>query len=42
MLLKLAEIGIAMEKAVGAGDPDLVIQCLLSALAHEQQAADGE
>ncbi|PFH36128.1 putative vacuolar protein sorting 16 [Besnoitia besnoiti] len=42
MLLKLAELNIAAAKAVGAGDPDLVMQCLFSALAHEQQAAAGE
>ncbi|RQX67510.1 putative vacuolar protein sorting 16, partial [Toxoplasma gondii CAST] len=42
MLLKLAELNIAMEKAVGSGDPDLVMQCLYSALAHEQQATGEE
>ncbi|CBZ50492.1 vps16-like protein, related [Neospora caninum Liverpool] len=42
MLLKLAELNIATEKAVGAGDPDLVMQCLYSALAHEQQTTGDE
>eukprot|EP00923_Selenidium_pygospionis_P000379 GHVN01000711.1.p1 GENE.GHVN01000711.1~~GHVN01000711.1.p1 ORF type:complete len:879 (-),score=117.10 GHVN01000711.1:5584-8220(-) len=42
MLIKLAEIKTATEKAVASGDPDLIFECLNRVAAREQIAADGQ
>lgn len=42
MLLKLAEVNVATEKAVATGNSDLVMQCISAALAHEHHAQGGD